>query len=157
MIAKTLLFLCSLLFASAFAQPLREFRMYDDVRITIDVGRDFDAKKKSIIILYALPAGNTTEHTMGKKMKEGDDWHYDIQHIKAQTVFIRQEIKNRNIVVAYLDNTYKSWVLWKTKHKDYVAEVQHIVDTLFSLVSSRQKVLYLNGHSAGGRFIFSYL
>jgi len=36
-----------------------------------------------VIILYALPNGNTTEHTMGKKKVEGDDWHFDIQHIKA--------------------------------------------------------------------------
>lgn len=131
--------------------------MFDDVMITLDIPGNYNAGRRTVIILYALPAGNTTEQTMGKKISAGDDWHFDIQHIKAQTAFIRQEIRKENIVVAYLDNNYKSWVLWKTKHTNYVSEVHHIVDTLYSLFSSRQKVMYLNGHSAGGRFIFSYL
>ena len=115
-----------LICTAAPAQSLQQFRMYDDVTITLDVNKDYSAARKTVIILYALPAGNTTEQTMGKKMNEGDDWHFDIQHIKAQTAFLRQEIKNDNVIVAYLDNSYKSWVIWKNKHPNYVTEVQHI-------------------------------
>ena len=138
------------------AQNTRQFNMYDDVRITIDIPQNYSAKQKTIIILYALPNGSTTEQTMGKKIKQGEDWHFDIQHIKAQTIFIRNELKE-NIVVAYLENNYKSWPSWKTKHANYIAEVQHIADTISGLFSSKQKVICLNGHSGGGRFIFTYL
>lgn len=93
---------------------------------------------------------------MGKKTAAGGDWRFDIQHIKAQTAFLRTELRKKNIVVAYLENTYKSWPQWKGKHPAYAAEVQRIVDTVFTLFSGK-KSLYLNGHSGGGRFIFSYL
>jgi hypothetical protein len=147
------------LFISSFvvAQNMQRFSMYDDVKITLDAPGNYSSSHKTIIILYALPNGNTTEQTMGKKMLEGDDWHFDIQHIKAQTAFIRNELKKENIVVVYLENTYKSWPSWKTKHANYTAEVQHITDTIFSLFSAPEKALYLSGHSGGGRFVFSYL
>ncbi len=135
----------------------QKFVMYDDVKITLDIPANYSSLKKTIIVLYALPNGNTTEQTMGKKIKEGDDWHFDIQHVKAQTNFVRNEFKKKNIIVAYLENDLKSWPSWKTKHKNYIAEVQHITDTIFGLFSSKQKVLYLNSHSGGGRFIFSYM
>lgn len=132
------------------------FAMGSDVSITIDA----PVQKKStqtILILFALPNGNTTAQTMGKKLQPGDDWHFDIQHIRAQTKFIRQQLQHSRVVVAYLENTYKSWPAWKTKHADYVPVVQHIVDTLYHLAGNKDVAVYLNGHSGGGRFIFSYL
>src|SRR5205823_4762138 len=45
---------------------------------------------KPLLILYALPNGNTAEQTIGKVIKPGEDWHYDIQHIAAQIRFLRQ-------------------------------------------------------------------
>lgn len=139
------------------AQSVQQFSMYGDVKITIDAPSIYSSHHKTVIILYALPNGNTTEQTMGKKLKDSIDWHFDIQHIKAQTAFVRHELLKRNIVVVYLENNYKSWPAWKTKHENYIAEIQHITDTLFSLFVSTEKVFYLSGHSGGGRFIFSYL
>lgn len=132
------------------------FTIGEDVRITVDVPV-LISSKKVILILYALPNGNTTEETMGKKMKEGDDWHFDIQHIRAQTKFIRNKLTNDAIVVAYLENSFKSWPSWKSKHEDYLSVTQDIVDTLYSLIPSQKKVIYLASHSGGGRFIFDYL
>src|SRR5262245_23647564 len=37
------------------------------------------------LIIFATPNGNTIEQTLGAKMTEALDWHYDIQHIAAQT------------------------------------------------------------------------
>ena len=128
--------------------------MYSDVKITLDIPPY--QNKKTLLILFALPNGNTTEQTMGKKVKADDDWHFDIQHIKAQTAFLRQK-SDQNIVVAYLENNYKSWPSWKQKHIDFKKEIQHIVDTLYNLVPSKKKTIYLNGHSGGGSFIFGYL
>ena len=146
-----------MLFLSSIVLGQKQFTIYDDVKVTIDIDGDYSPTQKTIFVLFALPNGNTTEQTMGKKIKEGDDWHFDIQHIKAQTAFIRKELREQNIVVAYLENNYKSWPAWKTRHVNYIEEIQHITDTILSLYTAREKVLYLNGHSGGGRFIFSYL
>ena len=128
------------------------FRMYDDVRVTLDAPVKIH-KGKTVLIIYTLPNGNTTEQTMGKKMEPGHDWHFDIQHIRAQTSFIRSKLRE-NVVVAYLENQFKSWPLWKQKH-DYKKQIPNIVDTL--LYITKAHAVYLNGHSGGGSFIFGYL
>jgi len=139
------------------SDSIYSFEMSTDVRITIDQSGEFSKNKKTIIILYALPNGNTTEQTMGKKMQVGDDWHFDIQHIRAQTKFIRQQLTSENIVVAYLENNLKSWPAWKQKHSDHLLTIPFIVDTLYHLINAKQKVIYLNGHSGGGSFIFGFI
>lgn len=142
-------------FNYSFGQAkIDSFRMYNDVKITLDI--PLYKSKETILILYALPNGNTTEQTMGKKLQPGDDWHFDIQHIKAQTDFLREKM-DKNIVVGYVENNFKSWPLWKQNHPGFKTEIPQIVDTVLSLVPSRIKSLYLNGHSGGGSFIFGYL
>ena len=133
------------------------FRIYGDVKITIDQPPGFSKDKRTIITFFALPNGNSTEQTMGKKMQPGDDWHFDIQHIRAQAKFIRQQLPNKNFVVIYLENNYKSWPSWKQKHPDFKKEIPHLVDSLAGLFTAKQKDIYLNGHSGGGSFIFGYL
>ena len=106
----------------AFGQDtgsIDSFRVYGDVKITIDKPPGFSKNKRTIITFFALPNGNSTEQTMGKKMQPGDDWHFDIQHIRAQTKFIRQQLPNKNFVVIYLENNYRSWPSWKQKHAGF--------------------------------------
>ena len=129
----------------------------DSVRVTIDKPAEFSKHKATIITFFALPNGNTTEQTMGKKMKEGEDWHVNIQHIRAQTKFIRKQLKEKNFVVIYLENNYKSWPLWKQRHPDFKASIPHLIDSLSALVDSKRKEICLNGHSGGGSFIFGYI
>lgn len=133
------------------------FGMGEDVKVTVDKSSNFSKHKKSIVIFYALPNGNTTEQTMGKKMETSDDWHFDIQHIRAQTEFIRQQSASENIIVVYLENNLKSWPAWKQKHPDHLSIIQHIVDTLYHSIASKHKIIYLNGHSGGGSFIFGFM
>lgn len=156
-------FIAGLLFnvtaSSLFAQQkdtLYSFTLFKDVKITIDrTVQSFTSKKPALLILFALPNGNTTAQTMGKKMAAGDDWHFDIQHIRAQTAFLRKALPHKNIVVAYLENDYKSWPAWKQKHPEFAVEIKSIIDSLSSLFT--KPVIYLNGHSGGGSFIFGYL
>jgi len=149
-VALTLLLLAK----PGFSQPrVDSFRMYNDVKITLDIPQY--KNKHTILLLFALPNGNTTEQTMGKKTTPADDWHFDIQHIKAQTAFLRTQM-SENLVVAYLENNYKSWPLWKQKHPGCREEIKHLVDTLYRAVPSK-KAIYLSGHSGGGSFIFGYL
>jgi hypothetical protein len=138
-------------------EVIDSFRLYGDVKVTIDRPASFSMHKKTIITFFALPNGNSTEQTMGKKMQPGDDWHFDIQHIRAQTKFIRQQLPKKNFVVIYLENNYKSWPAWKQKHPDFKKEILHLVDSLTGLIEAKHKEIYLNGHSGGGSFIFGYL
>ncbi|MBI5856640.1 MAG: hypothetical protein HZB42_03235 [Sphingobacteriales bacterium] len=133
------------------------FRIHGDIKVTIDKPADFFKKRRTIITFFTLPNGNSTEQTMGKKMQPDDDWHFDIQHIRAQTKFIRQQIPNKNFVVIFLENNYKSWPSWKQKHPDFKKEIPHLVDSLADLIDAGRKEIYLNGHSGGGSFIFGYL
>ena len=110
-----------------------------------------------LLILYALPNGNTIEQTSGKRLREGDDWHYDIQHVGAQTRFLRQVISDRTVVVAYLENNRKSWPAWNAATPDYRDQVKGMVNNISSLFEPWRPELVLNGHSGGGRFIFSYI
>lgn len=133
------------------------FRIHNDIKVTIDHPDKFLLYKETIVAFFALPNGNTTEQTMGKKMETGDDWHFNIQHIKAQTDFIRKQLKKKNFIVIYLENDYKSWPLWKQKHPDFKVLIPNLVDSLTGIVKGNRKVVYLNGHSGGGSFIFGYL
>lgn len=134
------------------------FTCREDIRVTVDQPAAMKPGKKTILVFYALPNGNTTAQTMGKSMQPGVDWHYDIQHIRAQTAFVRLKMKNRNLVVVYLENTYKSWPAWKQRHPAYRTEIPSLVDSLTAAITRSSKTdIYLNGHSGGGSFIFGYL
>lgn len=133
------------------------FRLYGDVRVTVDNPEALKKGRQTVVIFYALPNGNSTEWTMGKKMQPGDDWHYDIQHTRAQTAFIRQTDRRKNYVVIYLENDLKSWPAWKKKHSDYRVLIPRMVDSLSKIYGTKKLSVHLNGHSGGGSFIFGYL
>jgi hypothetical protein len=173
-LAKLLLFLILLSFRgqNTCAQILPGFKVSDvfeeqqmvienlspGTRILINAPiNGFNKESRVLLIFYALPNGNTIEQTFGKKLKEGDDWHFNIQHIAAQTRFLRQILKKQIVIVAYLENSQKSWPLWKANTPDYGKQVQKIVDEVKSIFSEWNPQVVLNGHSGGGRFIFSYL
>ena len=138
-------------------EALNWFYHSDSIRVTIDSGTNISMANPTMIIFYALPNGNTTEQTIGKKMEQGDDWHYDIQHIGAQTRFIRQQLPGKNIVVIYLENHLRSWPAWKQRHKDFMIKIPALIDSLVKIIPGEAKEICLNGHSGGGSFIFGYL
>ena len=69
-----------------FAERITTLSPAPEVTIEINSppAKDFAPDKPVLLILYALPNGNTTAQTVGKKLLPGDDWHFDIQHIGAQ-------------------------------------------------------------------------
>lgn len=133
------------------------FRVQGDIKVTIDRPAHYLRSQPTVVSFFALPNGNSTEQTMGKKMQPGDDWHFDIQHIRAQTDFIRMHWMNVNFITIYLENNYKSWPSWKQKHANFRREIPHLVDSLAGLFEGKKTSIYLNGHSGGGSFIFGYL
>jgi hypothetical protein len=114
-------------------------------------------KKKTLLIFYSLPNGNSIAWTMGKKMQPGDDWHFDIQHIAAQTRYLRQVMKDYNIIVAYMANELKSWPAWKKQQPNGPMEIKRIVDSVAGIFARYHPEIMLNSHSGGGSFIFGYL
>ncbi|WP_139367172.1 hypothetical protein [Sediminibacterium ginsengisoli] len=115
-----------------------------------------DPAKSTTLVFFALPNGNSIEWTEGKKMVAGDDWHYDIQHIGAQTRYLRQVMKDQNLVTVYLANRLKSWPAWKRQTPNGPAEIRRIVDSVTGMFTAYQPSVVLNSHS-GGSFIFGYI
>jgi len=142
-----------------FDEQVATFYFDDEIRIQINApsANSFDGNKPAGLALYALPNGNSIEHTVGKVLKTGDDWHYDIQHIGAQTRFLRQKITSYNLVVVYLETKQKSWPLWKSQHADYSGIIKSLVEYLKSCFKAYSPFIILTGHSGGGRFIFSFI
>ncbi len=89
-------------------------------------------------------------------MQDGDDWHFDIQHIKAQTKFVRQTDTNTNYIVAYLENDLKAWTNWTAKYAGQHLTKQ-VIDTITSVIGIKKAGIHLNSHSGGGAFIFDLI
>ena len=129
----------------------------DSVTININAPLHLNKKGRTFLVLFALPNGNTIEWTKGKKMKPGDDWHFDIQHIAAQTRFVRNVDKKNNYIIVYLMADQKSWPAWKRTHHGSFDLIRGLVDSLYDRFKEYSPAIFLNGHSGGGSFIFGYL
>ena len=135
------------------------FRWGPDVRVHVNApaAAQFRPDLPVGLALYALPNGNTIEQTAGKRMAPGDDWHFDIQHIAAQTRFLRKRVGEYTLAVAYLETDQKSWPAWKKAHPDHADLIAGLVDSLQQIFRPYDPFLVLSGHSGGGSFIFGYL
>jgi len=132
----------------------------NDVRIYINApdADEFHDNRSTNIVIYALPNGNTIEQTAGKTMRPGDDWHYDIQHIAAQTRYLREQKLGYNLVVAYLECSQKSWPAWKRANQDSgLVRISAIVDSLHSIFAAYNPFITLSGHSGGGSFVNGFI
>jgi hypothetical protein len=79
--------------------------------------KGFENNNRVLLVIYALPNGNSIEQTYGKNIEEGDDWHFNIQHIGAQTRFLRNILKDRTIVLVF--KTAGKAGLWNSATPDY--------------------------------------
>jgi hypothetical protein len=130
---------------------------HDSVTININAPLHFNKKGETFLILFALPNGNSIEWTKGKKLNAGDDWHFDIQHIAAQTRYVRKLDKKNNYIIAYLMADNKSWPAWKRTHHGSFDLIRSFVESLADQFKEYRPKIVLNGHSGGGSFIFGYL
>lgn len=131
---------------------------YPDVNMMIDEPQVLMPGHKTEIIFFALPNGNTIEWTAGKKMEEGDDWHYDIQHIAAQTAYLRTLRPSDNIITVYLMSVQKAWNNWDKQHEDIAAETyKSIISDMVNKYAEYKPTVTINSHSGGGYLIFNYL
>lgn len=137
------------------AETTEELNFDGGVRVVLNAPASLDPKKPVRLILYGVPAGNTIEQTIGRRIAPGEDWHFDIQHIGAQTRWLRARVTDANLVVAYLQCVERSWPTWRKKYADSTQRIVAIVDALRARFPAAKVVL--TGHSAGGSFTFGYL
>lgn len=148
-------------FKATYSDDEQQLLMEDSpaaTRILINAPlKEFKKNEQVLLLFFALPNGNSLEQTIGKKIRPGDDWHYNIQHIGAQTRFLRHQIKNRIVVTVYLETRQKSWPAWVAGTKDSIRKIKSMVDEVKKIFAPWHPEVVLNGHSGGGRFVFSYL
>ena len=146
-----------------FGEQITTFAYNPEVRIHINAPpiNSFDASKPTALAFFALPNGNTIEETVGKQIGPNDDWHYDIQHIGAQTRFLRTKITDYNLVTIYLEANAAtgslSWPTWRSRFPNNAALVKGLVDSMKAMFSDFHPFVVISGHSGGGGFAFSYL
>lgn len=143
--------------ATVFNEQELTIKDWHNVTIYINAPLQLKVKRKTFVVIFALPNGNSIEWTKGKKMKAGDDWHYDIQHIAAQTRYVRDLDKKNNYIVAYMMAVQKSWPAWKRSTPDSLNLIKKMVDSITDLFKDYAPKIILNSHSGGGSFIFGYL
>jgi len=140
-------------------ERVRVLELHPGVTATIVAPAQLNTNKRVDLILYALPNGNSTAQTIGRKMADGVDWHFDIQHIGAQTRALRTLGLDQAIVV-YLEADTKSWPEWR-RINDYDKankRIVEIVDELRATIGNpSQLAVTLTGHSGGGSFAWGFI
>lgn len=140
-----------------FDERITSFTMEPEIKVLIDAPatNSLSSSDRILLVFYALPNGNTIAQTFGKVPRGSDDWHYDIQHIGAQTRFLRSMIREKSIIVVYLENNLQSWPAWRKKYGDDV--FPQIIKSVKQLFVTNRVEIVLSSHSGGGSFIFGYL
>ncbi|HRX84847.1 MAG TPA: hypothetical protein P5572_07505 [Phycisphaerae bacterium] len=142
-----------------FSEQIRDFTFDPDVLVEINApaASAFDPAKPVRLVIFALPNGNTIAQTVGSQMIEGLDWHFDIQHIGAQTRLVRKLTPDANIVVAYVQAKEKSWPTWRKNHADSGAAIVKLVETLRGEFADMPVAVELTSHSGGGSMLFGFI
>lgn len=148
--------------AGTFDETTRVVTIAPGVTATLVAPARIDPRQRVDLILYALPNGNSTAQTIGRRLTDGMDWHFDIQHIGAQTRALR-ESGLAQPVVAYLEADKKSWPEWRARQGYDVANARlvQVVDTLRRVlgteIGSDHLAVTLAGHSGGGSLMFGWI
>ena len=141
----------------SFGEMTASFVLDPEVKVLINapLREQFSLNKPVTLIFFALPNGNTIEQTIGRKTRPEEDWHFNIQHIGAQTRFLRERLPGQTIVVAYLEAGMKSWPAWRKKHGD--EKIPALLAEIKSRLPRPPNEIVLASHSGGGSLMFGYL
>ncbi len=135
-----------------FAERDYSFLYEPGVRVRINAPAEglMTPRKPVRLIFYALPNGNSTEWTFGKRMEEGDDWHFDIQHIGAQTRFLRAVDTLHSYVVVYLEAENRSWGAWRKAGPGRDLIIKQLVEQIALLFSANSSGANCAGAGCSG-------
>ena len=143
-----------------FDEQVREQVICDDVRTLAIAPSAFDPKKPTRLIVYAVPNGNTIEQTIGCRLEEGIDWHFDIQHVAGQIRKLREVSPNENVVLICVEpgsGLRARPTSEAGKHTNSRPRLQKIIEAIRQWVPGENVRLSLTGHSGGGSFLFGFL
>lgn len=157
-----------------FDEQVRTFIFDPEVAVHVNAPSVavFDATRPTRLVIYALPNGNTIAQTIGCRSEPGLDWHYLIQHIGAQTRWVRAAQPDTNLVVAYAEAGGRSWPAWRRRHADSGARIVALVEALRALIPAAAgqrdcrapgeapregPAITLSAHSGGGSLLFGYI
>jgi hypothetical protein len=128
------------------------------VRLSVNSPKDDNkANRPTRVMAYALPNGNTIEQTLGCKMAEGLDWHYDIQHVAAQVRLLRELTPDERLVLVCAEAGGLSWPSWRSNHNDANQVIARLLDEWRTEYGGADAKMTLAGHSGGGSFIFGVI
>ena len=145
--------------AGSAGERTRVLELYPGVTATLVAPAQLDLRRRVDLVLYALPNGNSTAETMGRRLTDSTAWRYDIQHIGAQTRALRARGLPQAIV-AYLEADTKSWPAWRSRlgYERANARIVEIVDQLRAELHAPPRLaVTLTGHSGGGSFAFGFI
>jgi hypothetical protein len=142
---------------ASISEQVRAQVLPSGVRIVINQVADFDSAKPTLVIFYALPNGNTIEETEGRRPRSAAEWHFDIQHIAAQTRLLRQVRPDVNVAVVYLQTQERSWPAWRRRHDDAPRQIRALIESTLRQFPGSKPRAALAAHSGGGSLIFGLL
>jgi hypothetical protein len=142
-----------------YGEQVKTLTLDSGVRVMIDApaDKDFNPRHPTRLIYFSLPNGNTLEQTWGKKLREGTDWHYDIQHIGAQTRLLRKRAPQINWVVAIMEAPGKSWPAWGKTHSEEPTAIPIMIKEIAKPFAKYSPAKILSSHSGGGSLWLRYL
>lgn len=109
------------------------------------------------LIVFALPNGNTIEQTLGCKLADGMDWHYDIQHVAAQVRLLRKLLPQERIVLLCVEAKGLSWPNWRRTHDGANEKIAELLESWREEFGSEEAQITLTGHSGGGAFKYGVI
>jgi hypothetical protein len=141
--------------------PETSFTEELDVDVRLHVNAPVDEAGEPVrgtrLIVFATPNGNTIEQTLGCKMSDGLDWHYDIQHVAAQVRLLRKLFPEEQIVLLCVEAKGLSWPNWRRTHSDANAKIAKLLDDWRKEFGTGDAKVTLTGHSGGGAFKYGVI
>lgn len=138
-------------------EQILDERTPEGVRIHTNAPDLIDPSRPTLVVFFSTPNGNSIEQTLGSAMEPGLDWHYDIQHIAAQTRKLREVDTRENFVLVVVQPDERSWPAWRAKHPDNATLIRSLVNMVATRIPGSPVRIALTGHSGGGSFITGYL
>jgi hypothetical protein len=140
-----------------FGEQVREEWLEGEVRVVFNAPGAVDPRRRTRLIVYATPNGNTIEQTLGCAKADGLDWHFDIQHVAAQVRRLREVVPKENVILACAEPEGLSWPAWRKTHDDSPARIARIITAMRDRLPGTGVQVTLAGHSGGGSFVFGLL
>lgn len=134
---------------------------FDEVRATVEEAdtravvlapKRLDASKPVQVVVFATPNGNTVEQTLGSALDKNGDWRLDIQHIAAQSRFVRERMDHPNLCLVVAEAKGLSWPAWRANTPSAGEVANRLLNTWLAMLPGKEKEVTLTCHSGGGAF-----